>query len=111
MHVFAQDMNCHVQILAHPAKMGQERRNHPPLLEDIAGSKHWDNVPDQGFVVHRPQLFDAKTGIRQTAARFFHRKARFPELGYPCTLGIELDLARYRFVPRAIQKGTNDGEE
>jgi twinkle protein len=100
LHVFAQDMNVHVQILAHPAKMGQERRNQPPALEDIAGSKHWDNVPDQGFVVHRPQLFDAKTGMRQTAAKLFHRKARFPKLGYPCRLNIELDLQKYRFVPR-----------
>jgi twinkle protein len=105
LHVFAQDMDVHVQIIAHPAKMGQERRNEPPFLEDIAGSKHWDNVPDQGFVVHRAQLFDSKTGKRQTAAKLFHRKARFPELGYPCTFDIELDLARYQFIPR---KGTSN---
>jgi twinkle protein len=83
----------------------------PPVLEEIAGSKLWDNVPDQGFVVHRPQLFDAKTGMRQTAAKFFHRKARFPELGYPCTLGIELDLARYRFVPRGTTVRGDDDDE
>ena len=108
LHVFAQDMNVHVQILAHPAKMFQERRNQPPLLEDIAGSKHWDNVCDQGFVVHRPKLFDEK-GMRQTAARLFHRKARFPELGYPCAFHIELDLARYAFKPRMVAlKGDAD---
>jgi twinkle protein len=110
LHVFAQDMNVHVQILAHPAKMISDRRGTAPLLEDIAGSKHWDNVPDQGFVVHRPKLFDAKTGMRQTAAKLFHRKARFPELGYPCRLGIELDLQRYCFVPQTIVRGGDDDE-
>jgi twinkle protein len=106
LYVFAQDMNCHVQIIAHPAKMGQERRTQPPVLEDIAGSKHWDNVPDQGFVIHRHKLFDK--GIRQTTAKLFHRKARFPELGYPCSLDIELDLARYRFLPRVTVRGSDD---
>jgi cold shock protein len=34
---FATDMNCHVQIVTHPAKMEGHRRGPPPLLEDIAG--------------------------------------------------------------------------
>jgi twinkle protein len=106
LYVFAQDMNVHVQILAHPAKMISDRRGKAPMLEDIAGSKHWDNVPDQGFVVHRPKLFDG--GIRQTAAQLFHRKARFPELGYPCGLGFELDLSSYRFKPQEILRGGDD---
>ena len=59
LHGFANDLNCHVQIVAHPSKMGQERRTQPPLLEDISGSKNWDNMPDQGFAVHRPKVFDA----------------------------------------------------
>jgi twinkle protein len=53
---FATDLNCHVQILAHPAKMEGARRGQAPVLEDIAGAKHWDNVVDQGFTVHRPKL-------------------------------------------------------
>ncbi len=97
-HAFAQSFDVHVQIIVHPAKMGQERRNSAPLLEDISGSKHWENIPDQGFVIHRPKVFDER-GIRQTKAEFFHRKARFSELGYPCVLDIELDLERYKFVP------------
>jgi twinkle protein len=108
LYSFAQDMNCHVQIIAHPAKMGQERRNQPPILEDIAGSKHWDNLADQGFVVHRPKLFDPKSGARQTQASLFHRKARFPELGFQTVFGIELDLANYRFKPRTLTRGTDD---
>jgi hypothetical protein len=39
------DLNCHVQIIAHPAKMEGHRKGQAPLLEDIAGAKHWDNMP------------------------------------------------------------------
>jgi twinkle protein len=51
LHAFANDLSCHVQILAHPAKVDFTRRGFAPSLEDISGSKHWDNMPDQGFVV------------------------------------------------------------
>lgn len=96
LYVFAQDMNCHVQIIAHPAKMDPSRRNKAPDLEDIAGSKHWDNRVDQGFVVHRPVMF--KEGERQTGAQLYHKKTRFEELGYPCLLALELDLKTGRYV-------------
>jgi len=89
MYCFAQDLNCHVQVLAHPAKMDGRRRDGPPMLEDIAGSKHWDNRVDQGFVVHRERLFDQ--GQRCTEATLFHRKARFDELGYPCAAELRFD--------------------
>lgn len=96
LYVFAQDMNCHVQVIAHPAKMDPKRRAAPPDLEDIAGSKHWDNRVDQGFVVHRPIMF--KDGKRQTEAFLWHKKSRFDELGYICRLGLELDLKAGRYV-------------
>jgi twinkle protein len=57
LYQFATDMNCHVQVLAHPAKMDGARRGQAPVLEDIAGAKHWDNVVDQGFTVHRPKMY------------------------------------------------------
>lgn len=93
---FAVDLNCHVQILAHPAKIESLRRGEPPDLEDIAGSKHWDNMVDQGFVVHRPHLFDEK-GNRETYAELHHKKARFDELGYATKFGLDydVDLGRY----------------
>jgi twinkle protein len=96
MHAFAHDMNCHVQILAHPAKMESSRRGQAPALEDISGSKNWDNMPDQGFVVHRPAIFDGAN--RRTEAELFHRKARFEELGYPCKLEMNFDLKTGRYV-------------
>ena len=95
-HQFATDMNVHVQILAHPAKMESQRRGHPPLLEDISGSKHWDNMPDQGFVIHRPKLFDKNE--MKTEATFYCRKARFEELGHPCKLNLNWDKFKGRYV-------------
>lgn len=105
LYVFAQDMNCHVQILAHPAKMDGKRRDMPPMLEDISGSKHWDNRVDQGFVVHREQLFDQ--GQRKTECTLFQRKARFEELGHPCALDLRFDpsVSRYESVDYANQFG------
>ncbi len=98
-YVFANDMDCHVQIVAHPAKMDGARRGQAPSLEDISGSKHWENIVDQGFVVHRPQMFEGTE--RKTHTAFYHRKARFEELGYPCKLLLNFDLAQRRFVPLA----------
>lgn len=92
LHGFAHDMNVHVQILAHPAKMDGTRRGQAPGLEDISGSKNWENMVDQGFVVHRPEIFDGTN--RKTEAHLLHRKARFEELGYPCKLKMDFDLAR-----------------
>lgn len=96
LHAFAHDMNCHVQILAHPAKMDNQRRGNPPMLEDISGSKNWDNMVDQGFVVHRPEIFEGST--RKTEAAFYHRKARFEELGHPCKLKLDYKLGSARYV-------------
>jgi twinkle protein len=107
LHAFAADMNCHVQILAHPAKMDSNRKGKAPELEDISGSKNWDNMVDQGFVVHRPTFFE--DGQRRTDAVFFHRKARFDALGYQCQLKIDFDLAagRYRSADYPASAGIN----
>lgn len=96
LHAFAHDMNCHVQILAHPAKLDSARKGQPPMLEDISGSKNWDNMPDQGFAVHRPEIFDGVN--RKTEAALYHRKARFEELGYPCKLQMNYQLSNGRYV-------------
>jgi len=96
LHAFAHDMNCHVQIIAHPAKMDSARKGQPPILDDISGSKNWDNMVDQGFVVHRPEIFD---GInRKTEAALYYRKSRFEELGHPCKLSMNFDVETGRYV-------------
>ncbi len=98
LHAFAHDLDVHVQILAHPAKMDAQRRGKAPGLEDISGSKHWENAVDQGFVIHRPEVFDGTN--RKTEAVLYHRKARFEELGHPCKLMLDFDLAKgaYRSI-------------
>jgi twinkle protein len=97
LYVFAKDMNCHMQIVAHPAKMDGGRRNLAPTLEDISGSKHWENIVDQGFVVHRPHMFEGT--VQKTETAFRHLKARYEELGYPCQIMLNYDLARRKYVP------------
>ncbi len=101
LHAFAHDMNCHVQIVAHPAKMDSTRRNTAPFLEDISASKNWDNMVDQGFVVHRPEIFDGTT--RKTEAVLYQRKARFEELGFPCKLQMNYSLETGRYVSTDYQ--------
>lgn len=59
-------------------------------------SKHWENMVDQGFVVHRPEIFDGVN--RKTEANLYHRKARFEELGYPCKLALDYKLDTNRYV-------------
>lgn len=96
IYVFAQDMHCHCQILAHPSKRDGNNRTAPPDLEDISGSSHWNNRVDQGFVVHRPKIMDGAK--RATEADLYHKKARFEELGYPCKVSIRYDLDKRRYV-------------
>lgn len=106
---FAEDMNCHVQILAHPAKMATDRRNRPPELEDISGSKNWDNAPDQGFVIYRPKTFDE--GGRRTDAQFYYLKSRFTEeLGYPHMQNLNFNLATQSYECVEIYVETDDEE-
>ena len=100
---FARDMNVHVQIIAHPAKGAGYDRKRPPLLHDIAGSKHWDNKADLGLCVHRPKVFE--DGERQTEANLYVQKSRFDELGYPCRLAVRYDLSEGRFKATDYKMG------
>ena len=96
LYAFANDFKVHVQILAHPSKMEGYRRGTMPTLEDIANSKHWENMCDQGFVVHRPKLFD-DDGNRVTYAELHHLKARFDALGFPAKFGLDYDVDQGRY--------------
>lgn len=100
MYVFANDMDCHFQVVAHPAKMDGARRGQAPALEDVSGSRHWENIIDQGFVIHRPQMFEGTE--RKTETAFYHRKARFEELGYPVKLMLNYDLNSRKYVPLEV---------
>ena len=94
---FARDMRCHVQVIAHPSKSsGQKTKGTRPELEDIAGSKHWDNKCDLGVCVHRPKMFE--DGQRKTDCHLWVLKARYEELGYPCKLSLDFRLNEGRYV-------------
>ena len=96
LRVFAKDNNCHVQIIAHPAKRDIRYREYSPILEDIAGSKHWDNIPDQGFCVHRPEFVD-EAGNRRFDVELYHLKSRFEEIGWPCQFDMRFNPRTGRF--------------
>lgn len=99
--VFAKDMNCHVQIVAHPAKRDGKRRDQPPELEDISGAMHWWNMIDQGFVSHRETLW-TKEGGQCVDATFYYRKAKFEELGHPCAMPISYNPKTRVFEARDL---------
>ena len=107
--LFATDLNCHVQVVAHPAKSDATTRRkdgtlRPPELENIAGSKAWETKPDQGFVMYRPQKW-AAGGQRLTDCEFYVRKTRFDELGYPRCFHMRLDLATECYVSTEYEGG------
>jgi twinkle protein len=92
----ARGLRMHVQVLAHPAKPDQKKRGTPPDLYQISGSANWYNRPDQGFVIHRPEVVD-ELGNRQTTAHVYHSKARFEELGYASRVYLRYNLELGRF--------------
>lgn len=75
---FAQAYNCHVQIIAHPAKVMNKTKATCPDLMDISGSKNWDNRVDQGWAVHRPTFTD-DAGRQVTDCDFIQLKSRYEE--------------------------------
>jgi twinkle protein len=97
LRLFAMSHECHVMIVAHPAKRDAKFRDRVPFLEDISGSKNWDNMPDQGFVVHREKFWDSATGERQFDCKLYQLKTREEELGYPCCIPMRLDPKTQRF--------------
>ena len=99
---FANDLNVHVQVIAHPAKMlpTKDGKRPIPSLGDIAGSKQWDNKVDWGATVHRAKIFDTD-GTRQTEAEFIVMKSRFDELGYPTRLPLNYSVTEGRFRAEA----------
>jgi twinkle protein len=104
---FAVDLDVHVQIVAHPSKTEHIRRGTVPELEDIAGSKHWDNMVDQGFVVHRPRLFDDEGNVDYDA-ELHYKKSRFDTLGHATKFGLRFDSDFGRFGTRILKKKNNN---
>ena len=94
--LFAHDLNCHVQVIAHPSKRDKQRIDTAPTLEDIAGSKAWETKPDQGFALYREKTADGRRQV--TDCEFIVRKTRYDELGFPRVFNMKLDLNTGCFV-------------
>lgn len=101
----ARGLDVHLQVLAHPAKPDSQSRKSAPDLYSISGSAHWANRADQGFCIHRDKVV-GEDGKRQTDATFFHLKARFEELGWPCRVGVRLNLDSGRYYSTDFKTGT-----
>lgn len=101
LHNFARQMGVHVQVIGHPAKQLRADRKDPPDIDDMSDSQHWRNMPDQGFVIHRPKIFE--DGQRQTEAVLYHKKARFEELGYEANW-VSITASRKAAMSRPITK-------
>ena len=88
---FANDLNVHVQVIAHPAKMQREKNGDIPVptLYDISGSANWVNKADLGVVVHRnPTNYPSTTEIHVRKVRFkFVGKIGMVELRYDPATG------------------------
>jgi len=69
---FAQRMNVHVAVIAHPAKNFGDTRdpNRIPGGYDISGSAHWRNKPELGVTAHR----DETSGVDVTLVRVWKSK-------------------------------------
>jgi twinkle protein len=96
LRVFAARNRKHLQIISHPAKRDIQYRKQFPILEDISGSKSWDNIPDQGFCVHRDRFYD-DLGTRRFDVRVHHLKSRFEEQGYPMYFDMKLNPKTWCF--------------
>jgi len=81
----------HFQIIAHPAKPIGSGVREPITYSSIAGSQHWANKSDQILSIHR-KTFQDEDGSRNTDARLIVHKSRYEELGYPCEIGMKLNL-------------------
>ena len=97
LRAFAVRENCCVIITAHPAKRDVRFRDRMPTLEDVSGSKNWDNKPDQGWVLYRPEFWDKNTRQRRFDVEFHQLKARHEELGYVCQIPMRLNPKTCRF--------------
>lgn len=73
---FARKWRINIWIVCHPAKPPKDKNGniHPPTLYDLAGSAHWYNKCDNGFIVHRPDKDNSNAMIlfiRKIKNRYF----------------------------------------
>jgi twinkle protein len=87
---FAMNRDCAVWMVAHPRKPSSDGTPKPPSLYDLAGSAHFANKADFGFVVHRDNLEGSEIAVKIVKVR----------MGLPGRLGrvdLSFDANRSRY--------------
>jgi twinkle protein len=71
---FAKTYGVHIWMVAHPAKLQQDKNGNiiSPSMYDISGSANWVNKADCGIVVHRSDDASQQTEIHIKKVRFKH---------------------------------------
>lgn len=98
---FADLMDCHVMLVAHPTKAQKAkiRGNYErATLNDISGSGHWKNKADTGMIIHRDKYEAPKEEGKKTTYNKFAptqvviEKQRFEEVGAEGYTQLQMDV-------------------
>jgi twinkle protein len=106
---FARLRQCHVWIVAHPAKLLKDRdtgKRPVPSPYDISGSAHWYNKADNCLTVWRnPREDDGQVQVHVQKVRLKHiGKAGLAELRYNRVTGQYRDVLKVAQAPADVKK-------
>ena len=98
IRMFAREHDCHVVLVAHPAKMQKDHAgNYPiPTPYDVSGSAHWRNKADCALCVWRDTSTDADE------VEIYVQKIRFREVGKLGSVTLGYDRVSNRVVNRSV---------
>jgi len=98
---FARKHDCHIWVVAHPAKMMRNKDgNYPvPSLYDISGSAAFRNRADVGIVVWRDM------NKPRNPSEIHVQKVRFRDQGVPGLAQLDFESATGRFRDALTQEG------
>jgi twinkle protein len=89
--------NVTIWMVAHPHKLYRNENGvyNPPSLYEVAGSAHWNNMADVGFVVHR----DFETNITKVIMRKVREQGLYGNIG-ECEFTFDLAKRIYKEIKR-----------
>lgn len=90
---FARELQVHVWLIAHPAKLRKEGNGQYPVptLYDISGSAHWRNKADFGLCIFRDVLTEG------SPVQIHVQKVRFKSYGKPGVVELDYDRMTGRY--------------
>lgn len=98
---FVRDANCHLWLVAHPAKMFKDKNGKLPVPtpNDVSGSSHWWAKSDNCICVWREQGEDASPEVQ-----IHVQKVRFKHMGRQgmATLNYDKTTGRYHEILRSV---------